>query len=84
FPNGASVEGIHDLSGNVWEWCLNKYSNPEQIGLEGGARRVLRGGSWNDDQYSARAERRNLNDPFVRSDYSGLRLACSSPNLLNR
>lgn len=43
FPNGASVEGIHDLCGNVWEWCLNEYSNPEQIGLVGDKARVLPG-----------------------------------------
>ena len=41
-----SPYGVADLSGNVWEWCLNEYEKPERIQEEGDAYRVLRGGSW--------------------------------------
>jgi len=52
-PAGVSPVGCHDMAGNVWEWCLDWYSktwysqtgtsNP--TGPDGGAKRVLRGGS---------------------------------------
>ena len=41
-----SPYGVADLSGNVWEWCLNEYEKPERTQEEGDAIRVLRGGSW--------------------------------------
>ncbi len=43
-----------DLSGSVWEWCLNEYSNPERMEPEGSESRVVRGGSWNDGRAGAR------------------------------
>jgi formylglycine-generating enzyme required for sulfatase activity len=49
FPNGASPYGALDLSGNVWEWCLNQYFDPEKITLSGIEARVLCGGSWRYD-----------------------------------
>jgi len=44
--------GIHDMSGNVWEWCWDwydsysseSYHNP--TGPDSGSRRMLRGGDW--------------------------------------
>ena len=84
FPKGASVEGIHDLSGNVWEWGLNEYHYPERVGTTGSERRVLRGGSWFDDRIGARAAPRSYSDPLVRFNLIGFRLACSSPIFSNR
>jgi formylglycine-generating enzyme required for sulfatase activity len=46
YPHGASPVGALDLSGNVYEWCLNQHERPEQIGLEGSDKKAVRGGSW--------------------------------------
>jgi formylglycine-generating enzyme required for sulfatase activity len=52
----ANELGLCDMSGNVWEWCRNKYDNPEDETIDdSGGGRVLRGGSWLNDQEHARA-----------------------------
>ena len=54
YPQGASSAGAMDMSGNVWEWCLNAYDDVRQTTLSGDARRVLRGGSWYNNRVFAR------------------------------
>jgi len=57
---------IFDMSGNVWEWCLDRFAedayqrHAEQNPIEKGDAddRVIRGGSWNLDGWSARCTRR--------------------------
>ncbi|MCA9468076.1 MAG: SUMF1/EgtB/PvdO family nonheme iron enzyme, partial [Nitrospira sp.] len=50
YPKGATVQGVMDMVGNVWEWCLNWQNQPEhpeavrQDDLN--IQRVLRGKSW--------------------------------------
>lgn len=76
YPQGASPYGVLDMSGNVWEWCMNEYEHPERTQPEGDARRVLRGGSWNNVHGSARAAIRYNLDPFIRNAYLGFRVVC--------
>jgi hypothetical protein len=55
YPQGGSPGGILDLAGNVWEWCLNEYINPETMAGALGSR-TLRGGSWNNNRHNARGQ----------------------------
>jgi formylglycine-generating enzyme len=50
----ANAFGVHDMIGNVWEWCSDWYdekyyataSKTDPQGPSSGTARVLRGGSW--------------------------------------
>ena len=84
FPSGASPYGVLDMSGNVWEWCLNKYKAPDDVAVDAsGSSRVLRGGSWYVSQVSARAVFRDFCYPLFRVVNIGFRLLCR-PHFLNR
>ncbi|MBN2470415.1 MAG: SUMF1/EgtB/PvdO family nonheme iron enzyme [Anaerolineae bacterium] len=76
YPHGAAACGALDMSGNLWEWCLNKYENPEMVTVadDSTAGRVLRGGSWSSSQYVARAASRYNFNPFIRDFSYGFRV----------
>jgi Sulfatase-modifying factor enzyme 1 len=73
YPQGASAEGVLDLAGNVWEWCLNEYEKPERIQAAGTQSRVLRGGGWSSYRHDARAgtATATIGQPFLRRWFSG-------------
>jgi len=59
--------GIKDLSGNVWEWCQDKY-DPSSSAF------VLRGGSWYDcNPGGLLSSYRDSFDSTGRSNFSGFR-----------
>ncbi len=79
----ANGLGLHDMSGNVWEWlkdCWNdSYRGAPQDGsawVQGGcAGRVIRGGSWGDRPRDVRAANRFQDWPSDRIEGVGFRLA---------
>lgn len=80
----ANELGIYDMSGNVWEWCLDEYSNSYDSspnnnpnGPSCGTIHVLRGGSWIDNARSCRSSNRYYCFPEFRVFIIGLRLALS-------
>ncbi len=73
----AAVEthfGTVDMSGNVWEWCLNEGVMLKNVQIEGIENRALRGGSWNNAQTNARAAFRSHRTPRTRTFNIGFRV----------
>ncbi|WP_030607619.1 formylglycine-generating enzyme family protein [Streptomyces sclerotialus] len=64
--------GLHDMLGNVWNWCWDVYDAEVY-----GAYRVLRGGGWFDEHWSCRASARRRSHPDFRVDDVGFRVARS-------
>ena len=71
----ANACGLRDMSGNVFEWVADDYSNPGQY-RPGAARRVGRGGSWRSGADYCRVSYRDGSSPGYR-DFLGLRFSRS-------
>jgi sulfatase modifying factor 1 len=79
----ANAWGLHDMHGNVSEWCRDWYEET----LPGGADperatkafyRVIRGGSWSSQAVSGRTAFRHLGEPGYRLFHLGFRVVRSS------
>lgn len=75
YPSGRQPHlDLYDLSGNVWEWCQNKYEDPTQTEVDdSGDTRGLRGGSCFDVDLARAASRGGYN-PLDRDPNVGVRL----------
>ena len=71
----ANEWGLHDMLGNVWEWCWD-YTDPERYSTY----RVIRGGGWYDPHWSCRASVRRGSYPQLRLDDVGFRIARNAPH----
>ena len=84
YPEGATPEGVHDLAGNVGEWC-GDWSGPyppedeeDPTGPVLGTSRVLRGGAFDFDPRNLRAACRLQSLPEIRFIEVGFRVCGGS------
>jgi formylglycine-generating enzyme required for sulfatase activity len=83
----ANPWGIHDMHGNVWEWCRDYYhsqlpggTDPDPYALkglpnrDGTYSRVRRGGAWVEPGWACRSACRLRYESHRRSDHIGFRV----------
>ena len=79
----ANELGIYDMTGNVLEWCQDRYSSylsssqTNPIGANSGSHRVRRGGSWDYAAVYCRSSYRYSDRPDRRNGDLGFRLVLS-------
>ena len=80
----ANGFGLFDLSGNVWEWCWDRWEKPSDRGPQcdprgplSGSSRVLRGGSWSLGRNYCRSAFRLSLDPSAVGHVNGFRVVRS-------
>lgn len=83
YPVGKKIVnplGLFDMSGNVWEWCWDWFDRYQMTlqkdpkGTVSGKYKIIRGGSWKDDENSMRVSNRGKIEPDVRLDDIGFRV----------
>jgi eukaryotic-like serine/threonine-protein kinase len=82
YPQGASLFGILDMAGNVWEWVADWNSpnylvkpNQDPVGPADGEDRVIRGGGFFTDAKYVRTAMRSWHQPDYSSNEVGFRCA---------
>jgi formylglycine-generating enzyme required for sulfatase activity len=88
----ANPWGLHDMHGNVYEWCRDWYhqklpggNDPDLSSLKGSMNadgsysRVRRGGAWCDDGWACRSAFRLRYEPERRFDHIGFRVVAVQP-----
>ena len=77
----ANAWGLHDMHGNVWEWCLDWLDDypsgaiTDPTGADRGSSRVFRGGSWRNFARHCRSALRSDFVPTSGFSHIGLRLS---------
>jgi formylglycine-generating enzyme required for sulfatase activity len=78
--------GLHDMHGNVSEWCADGYArdfyrtgprkDPTAPTANAGGLRMLRGGSWDNAGVHCRSAYRGWASAWVAQNHTGFRVAC--------
>jgi formylglycine-generating enzyme required for sulfatase activity len=83
--------GLHDMHGNVWEWCADHWhDNYDGAPTDGTAwlssdeseSRLLRGGSWDGYPVSCRSADRYWDAPDLTLSIVGFRVVCGGARAL--
>ncbi|MBI86110.1 MAG: hypothetical protein CMJ81_23180 [Planctomycetaceae bacterium] len=82
--------GLHDMIGNVWEWCEDVWRDSyDGAPTDGSAwikatkqgRRVVRGASWHNYPNGCQSSFRGRGSPHYRGSHTGFRVVVSDPDL---